>query len=1202
MAHLSVRLLGPFEAEADGQRLSGFRSNKVRALLAHLCVESHRSWPRSTIAGLLWPDFPERYAQSNLRNALSNLRKVIGDQTAEPPYLHITETNIQFNQSSDCTVDMILFSDLLAKADSKKGVPLDTPEIEKLEEAIALYQGEFLEGFSVDSASFEEWMLATREQIRGRLMRALRQLALGYERMGDLEAAFERTRRYLELEPWDEAAYRYQMKILASRNQRNAALALYDECCAILARELGIQPEPETVQLYQQIRDRPAEQVTGGKSQTWEWDAGLSLPRRHLPEFLIEGKGDETLAPAFFARQKEISILNTVLERAIQGQGSVYFITGEPGSGKTTLMAEFARQAMQEYPEVLVSWGQGNAFSGQGDPYFPFLNILRMLAGEIEIPLSAGAITAWHARRLWNCLPETIEGLLDYGPDLFNHFLSGNDLFALASLHREVKNVQLKRLHELVKRMAEQPPQVRLLQSVLCDQYTQSLGSLAQNHPLILMVDDLQWIDPGSVNLLFHLGHQIASRKILVLGAYRPEEVMLSQSTEVHPLQEVIHEMKAAYGDNQIDLMQSEGKSFVKELIDSEPNELGQGFRDRLYQHTSGNALFTIELLRGMQLRGEILKNNKGNWVEEKQLNWESLPSRVEAVIARRVSHLSKECQELLNIACVEGEEFTAEVLATVLGMDEQRVCDLLSREAGKHYRLVSAQSRQKIGELSLSLYRFRHSLFQIYLYNHLDVIEKVRWHGKIATALENIYLTEKVKLAEIAHSLARHFEVAEMGEKAVQYYTLAGKYAMQLSANQEAVSHFQRALQINQSLPESEKRDWQALDLYLSLGPTITVLYGWGAPELELNYQQAELLCYKLGDDTRLVPALWLLAVYRLGRAEYVKVDRLVVRISNLAQKIGDPELQSLADLQVGPLYQGRLNEARELLRRASQQRDVDLQRSIAYRYGLSPAVVGLAYLSHCLWLLGYPDQAAACTKEAINLAKKVNVPMTSCYSLGRACWHHSFNGELEDTQKYAEELLHITQRHGFRNYELGAVFFIHWVNIQSGKRGEDVLEKMFQAMEEYHSLGTVMNRTTFLILFAQACEVVGQIARGLAAIEESISLAEKTGERWFEAEAYRVKGELNLLQAKQVGQTMGDSQSPERCFSTSIEIARQQGAKMLELRSVMSLCKLWQSQGRGKEGIQMLSGIVNQFTEGLETNDLRQANAMLGELDQLP
>lgn len=565
------------------------------------------------------------------------------------------------------------------------------------------------------------------------------------------------------------------------------------------------------------------------------------------------------------------------------------------------------------------------------------------------------------------------------------------------------------------------------------DQFTRVLSHLSQHNPLVLILDDLQWIDGDSVNLLFHLGRRLSGSRILLLSAYRPEDVALGRQGRRHPLEGIIHELQISQGNIHLDLMQNKGVDFVEALLDSEPNQLHAGFRRLLHRHTAGHPLFTIELLRGMQLRGDIYRNKQGQWVEGERLNWDALPARVEAVIADRIAHLPEDYQELLKAASVEGEQFTAEILANIRAEEEQEVVQILSQDLGKRHRLLVAQSRKRIRGHNLSQYRFRHFLFQKYLYQNLDEVEKADLHGKMALALEAFYLQDLAANPEITHQLVRHFELAGMVDKAIQYYSESGKYAIQLVANREAITHFKHALQLVSTLPESEQRDWQTLALHLSLGPPLTATYGWAAPELALNYQHTEEFCNKMADDARLVPALWLLAVYRLGRSEHATVDRFVARLSSLAQKIGDPGLTCLADLQVSPLYQGKLVKAREILTRASLPRDIDQQRSLAYRYGMSPSVVALAYLGNCLWLLGFPEQATQRSQEACELAAEIKVPLTTCYALSRMCWQRAFAGDIEATRLQTRKLLQITRQYEFRNFELAALFLQHWVHTQT-------------------------------------------------------------------------------------------------------------------------------------------------------------------------
>jgi tetratricopeptide (TPR) repeat protein len=542
----------------------------------------------------------------------------------------------------------------------------------------------------------------------------------------------------------------------------------------------------------------------------------------------------------------------------------------------------------------------------------------------------------------------------------------------------------------------------------------------------------------------------------------------------------------------------------------------------------------------------------------------------------------------------VEGEEFTAEVMADVLQEDVQQVYGLLSQEAGKQYRLVTAQAMRQVGGQNLALYRFRHALFQTYLYQHLDLVEKAHLHGLVGDRLEQVYGQSLDQFPEMAHTLARHFEAAGLAEKAVQYYTRAGRNALRLSANWEAISHFDSALRLLQTTPATPERDRQELDLQLSLGPPLTATKGWAPPELAAAYARAQELLETAGDDARLIPALWLLATYRLGRSEHAEVDRLVERLSRLVERAGDPGLLALASLQVSPFYQGRFVEARQLLERASAVRDVELQHRLALQYGMPPAVVGLAYLAECLCLLGFPDLACRRMKDARDLAKQVQLPMAFCYSQGRSCWLAALLGDLGGLRGHAAALGEVARKFGLANFALAARFFEEWAANQGGTPTAEGITAMHEALEEYRATGTVLNRTGFLVFFGQACGTAGQLARGLGAVDESLSLAEQTGELWLQAEAWRTKGELLRLQA-------GSQEDPEEalcaagaCFETARQVAQQHGARWLELRAVVSHCHLWQGRSPGK-GLDMLEAIVERLSEGLDTTDMRQASALL-------
>ena len=225
MARLCVRLLGSFHVTLDDQPVTRFATDKARALLAYLAVEAERPHRREALAGLLWPDYPEPSARTSLRSSLLALRQVIGDRDADPPFLHISRQTIQFNCKSDAWVDARAFAALLECADQEVA---GTQGTRTLEETVALYRGEFLEGFLLaDSASFEEWVLVTREQFRRLVVEALDRLVERYEAAGEYETALPHAWRQVELDPWRERGQRQLMRLLAASGQRAAALSQY---------------------------------------------------------------------------------------------------------------------------------------------------------------------------------------------------------------------------------------------------------------------------------------------------------------------------------------------------------------------------------------------------------------------------------------------------------------------------------------------------------------------------------------------------------------------------------------------------------------------------------------------------------------------------------------------------------------------------------------------------------------------------------------------------------------------------------------------------------------------------------------------------------------------------------------------------------------------------------------------------------------
>ncbi|MBN1224181.1 MAG: protein kinase, partial [Candidatus Aminicenantes bacterium] len=305
---------------------------------------------------------------------------------------------------------------------------------------------------------------------------------------------------------------------------------------------------------------------------------GIRLPQ--APAFLREDQHTSVpKRPVFVARQKELKRLEALAEKAFSGLGQAAFIKGEAGCGKTALIQEFIHRAQEAHPNLIAANGKCNAHTGIGDPYLPFIELLGLLTGDVTSKWNAGIISKEHAARLWRLTPHTAQAVLENGPDLIETFVPGSALIERTQSAAAVFPPWLERLKKVVERKAALPADSMLQQSHLFEQYTRVIQALSLRQPLLLVLDDLQWIDEGSASLLFHLGRHAAGNRILIIGAYRSDEVALGRDGERHPLESIVHEFKRDFGDIEVEVGKTEGRAFVDALIDSEPNRLDEEFR-----------------------------------------------------------------------------------------------------------------------------------------------------------------------------------------------------------------------------------------------------------------------------------------------------------------------------------------------------------------------------------------------------------------------------------------------------------------------------------------------------------------------------------------------------------------------------------------------------------------------------------------------
>jgi DNA-binding SARP family transcriptional activator/predicted ATPase len=1172
MSYLSLWLLGPVQILIDGQPAGNGLWSKGQALLAYLAMESDQSHRRDMLAGLLWPEKPNETALINLRQLLHQCQKVI---PCLSQVLKITPTSLHWTHSEYAWTDSFEFNQILQTNAQHDHTSLLTcrPCLDRLNSAAALYRGDFLEDLKFSGSQlFEDWALLKREDYRRRFVSTLSDLTEIYLSVQAYDLAEQAARKQICLDPYREIAHRQIMRILNHSGQRHAAIKYYEQLAILLETDLGVQPETETRVLSERISQEDDFIEYHSPIEMWQ-----------INDQVLNQSHSSGYRPPFVGRKQELEQLRRKFIKAQNGSGQFVFITGEAGWGKTALFEAFAQQIQKDHPDVIVSIGRGNAYTGIGDPYLPFREILEYLSGDIEAQWSARAISQDAAYRILHLIPETVQAILEAGPDLVGTFLLGKALMNRASAYHASEELNrgsawFGALRQLVRqKLSSSIGSPLVLQKNLFEQYTRVLLTLSRSHTLILFLDDLQWMDMGSSSLLFHLGKHISNSHILLVGAFRPSEM-----PHIH----VINELKRDQGTIELSLAEDE-KGFVDALIDVEPNRLGYAFRKTLYHLTHGQALFSVELMQNLKARGSLVKAPDGFWVEGETLEWDILPKRVEAVIAEKLRCLPKKLRDMMTVACVEGEVFTASVVASTLNLDEGEVVNCLSHDLGNLHHLVQAESIRWIGEQRLFQYRFDHILFQKYLYNTLDPIQRARLHGEVGCALEKLFGEASTENAVI---LAWHFQEAGVIWKAIHYLRLAGENAVQFSANQEAIRQFVQAIELLKTLPETPERAKQELDLQTNLGASYLMLYGFTDARVGETYVRAYALCRQVGEISQLFLIIWQLALHYEGKADLAHGDAMLQELIDLGKQAQDPLLTALGHWLMGwhDLYAGKLQASRAYLDDMITFYNPAKHQHLAALYTQDPGVGSLAIQGLTLVLLGYPEQALRVGQSAIELARQIDQPYSLAFALAYKGIVAGLCQNSDELRATAEECIQVTQKYGFLYWLSAGLFCRGWALIQTDFT-ETGLKDINQAIDLVKDMGVKVAQDFIIKVWAEGLVKVSQAEKGLILLDQRLQMAEQTGEAFFVPELLRVKGEALISLSGT------NAQEAEANFNKSLELAQQQEALLWKLKTTMSLARLWIKNGKTHQARQRLLAVYSQFSEGVETGLLNEAQTLI-------
>ena len=484
----------------------------------------------------------------------------------------------------------------------------------------------------------------------------------------------------------------------------------------------------------------------------------------------------------------------------------------------------------------------------------------------------------------------------------------------------------------------------------------------------------------------------------------------------------------------------------------------------------------------------------------------------------------------------------------------------------------------------------FKHALIQDAAYASLLKSTRQQVHQQIARVLEARFPALVETQPEL---VAQHYTAAGCTEQAVVYWLRAGQHASERSAHVEAISHCTTGLELLKTLPETPEHTHHALTLHIALGAALLMTKGQAAPEVEHAYAQAYALCQHVGETPELFPVLFGLWRFYGARSQWHTARELGDTLLRLAQQAHEPALSVLAHWALGLtcLWLGALPAARLHLEEAITRYTPDQRDASMFRMGLDPGVACRAYVTMPLWLLGYPAQAVTRLHEALALAQELAHPYSLVCARGCATRIAQLCRDVPAAHEHAAVTVTLATTQGFPQWAALGTGVRGWALAMQGQ-SEEGLAQVRQGIAAWRATGAAWFIPYFCTLLTEIFDSLGHTADGLQALAEAHTLVEQQEERWWEAEVSRLRGVLLL---RQPGTPQGEA---ETWLQRALDVARRQDAKSLELRAVMSLARLWQQQGKRAEARALLTPVYGWFTEGFDTADLQEAQALLEAL----